>query len=368
MANFASFGAVIKGQNGVIKDSKIDGGTAQSLLLKGTINWQITGNIINKNVGGIAVDIRNGDPTPIASQVVLKRNDIEVSNGNLFTIGTLTTQEDGTSVFDNNEYSVIHDGTWGTARATTVSSLQEVRDAWTGVTTNDDNSREKAYGSESGNLVSILGTPITEATAGNLAGNLSVFFDNHDAATTKTVDDVGGGTASDIRDAIGMAAADLDTQLDAILAGSGGAGTMTWDELLADHQGAGTFGAIFQARQYYAPSGSTIRYVTRGDSYDGTANAKLSWPVAVDYTTGWTGTLTVRHRTTNAVLLTKAVVVASAVLLECTLTVTDSAFALLTDDDEFGSHPYDVQLDDGTSQITVVTNGVMIIRRDNTTV
>lgn len=40
-----------------------------------------------------------------------------------------------------------------------------------------------------------LGTLLTEATAGRIAANFVTFFENSDAATTQTVDDVGGGGA-----------------------------------------------------------------------------------------------------------------------------------------------------------------------------
>lgn len=40
---------------------------------------------------------------------------------------------------------------------------------------------------------SILGTALTETTGGRIAGNFDTFFENADAATTKTVDDVGSG-------------------------------------------------------------------------------------------------------------------------------------------------------------------------------
>ena len=41
-------------------------------------------------------------------------------------------------------------------------------------------------------VTEFLGTAITETTGGRFAGNLSVFWDNDDADTTKTVDDIGG--------------------------------------------------------------------------------------------------------------------------------------------------------------------------------
>lgn len=43
------------------------------------------------------------------------------------------------------------------------------------------------------NLTEVMGTALTESAAGRLAGNLSTFWDNGNAATTQTVDDVGSG-------------------------------------------------------------------------------------------------------------------------------------------------------------------------------
>ena len=76
----------------------------------------------------------------------------------------------------------------------------------------------------------ILGTLITETSSGNLAGNISQFYDL-DSTTTNTVDDVGSGGGGDateakqdtiisglldaagVRSAVGMASANLDTQI-----------------------------------------------------------------------------------------------------------------------------------------------------------
>jgi len=45
-------------------------------------------------------------------------------------------------------------------------------------------------------ITKIHGSAITESTASNLATNFSTFYDNADAATAQTVDDVGGGAGS----------------------------------------------------------------------------------------------------------------------------------------------------------------------------
>ena len=102
--------------------------------------------------------------------------------------------------------------------------------------------------------------------------------------------------------------------------------------------------------------------ITRGDSYSG--STKITRAVTTDYT-GYTATFTIRHRVTNAVLLTKAATVESSVQLSVALTTTDTAFALLVDVTEFGPHPYDFRLVSGAIEKT--EPGIAIIKRDVTT-
>ena len=64
-----------------------------------------------------------------------------------------------------------------------------------------------------------LGTAITETTGNRIADNFSTFYDNADADSTKTQDDIGGGSGLDaagVRTAVGLATANLDTQLGAL--------------------------------------------------------------------------------------------------------------------------------------------------------
>jgi hypothetical protein len=102
--------------------------------------------------------------------------------------------------------------------------------------------------------------------------------------------------------------------------------------------------------------------ITRGDSYSG--STKITRTVTTDYT-GYTATFTIRHRVTNAVLLTKAATVDSSTQLSVSLTTTDTAFALLVDATEFGPHPYDFRLVSGSIEKT--EPGIAIVKRDVTT-
>src|SRR6056297_598631 len=93
------------------------------------------------------------------------------------------------------------------------------------------------------------------------------------------------------------------------------------------------------------PSETTpdVRQLVRGDSYDGVGNPVLSWTTTRDYASGWTGQFTIRHRVTGSVLVNKEMEIPSANSVRVSLTSTDTAFALLVSDDEFGPHPYDIQ-------------------------
>lgn len=109
-----------------------------------------------------------------------------------------------------------------------------------------------------------------------------------------------------------------------------------------------------------------IIYLIRGDAYDGTAHASKAFTVSKDFTSGgWSGTLTIRHRTTGASLSSVSVSVTSANTITASFATSDTAFTALTQDEEFGSHPFDIEMSDGTSDITY--GGAAVIRKDQTT-
>ena len=62
----------------------------------------------------------------------------------------------------------------------------------------DDVGSATVAGSLNANVTHIMGTALAETTAGNLALNFAEFFDNDDAITTKTVDDVGTATVASV--------------------------------------------------------------------------------------------------------------------------------------------------------------------------
>ena len=111
---------------------------------------------------------------------------------------------------------------------------------------------------------------------------------------------------------------------------------------------------------------SEIVEVVRGDSYDGTANPLLSFTETTDYSSGWSGTFTVNHRVTGAELLSTTSLTLNSDSIQVSLGSSDTAFALLVSDDEFGPHPFDIELVNGSSTITA-KRGVCYVRKDQTT-
>lgn len=103
--------------------------------------------------------------------------------------------------------------------------------------------------------------------------------------------------------------------------------------------------------------------LVRGDAYDDVANPAISITVGKDFT-GWSGVFTVRHRLTESVICTASITVVSSSLLRVTLSTVDTAFALLTTADDFGPHPYDIELTSGASVQTI--RGVVVVARDQT--
>lgn len=110
------------------------------------------------------------------------------------------------------------------------------------------------------------------------------------------------------------------------------------------------------------PDGGLLS-VVRGDTYDGTANPPLTFSVAKDYT-AWAGMLTIRHRLSDETLCQADVVVEGPAVLSVTLGSSDTAFTALASADDFGPHPYDIEMTSGTSVQTM--RGVILIARDQT--
>ncbi len=141
-----------------------------------------------------------------------------------------------------------------------------------------------------------------------------------------------------------------------------------WDKAATSHLTVGSFGALFQASAVYTNPATNEISIRRNDAYNGTANAAITWTVAKDFTSGWTGTLTVRHRNTGASLLSTSITVTDSATLTASLDSSDTGFAALVADTEFGHHPYDVEMNhtSSSSKQTVVV-GVCNVTKDYTT-
>lgn len=107
--------------------------------------------------------------------------------------------------------------------------------------------------------------------------------------------------------------------------------------------------------------------IIRNDSYDITTG-RLQIQTEIDFT-GYAGphVFTIRHRVLGTQLLqeTSGVTVSDAQTVEVELSTSDTAFSMLTTDADFGLHPYDLQMVDGSSIKTI--RGVATIKKDQTT-
>ena len=153
----------------------------------------------------------------------------------------------------------------------------------------------------------------------------------------------------------------LDARVSQVNGGGGASAADIWGALLSSYNTPGTFGARFQTGQRFVNTTANIRYVTKGNSYDGVANPVLEWEVTKDYTS-YTATIEVTHRVTNEVLLSKSVTVVDETTLQLSLSSTDTAFSELTTDADFGPHPYAITATSGSSVDTAVS-GAMVIRK-----
>ena len=82
------------------------------------------------------------------------------------------------------------------------------------------------------------------------------------------------------------------------------------------------------------------------------ATNSIKWTVTRDYTAGvFVATMRIRHRLTNALLLEKTIEITNATTLTANLTDTDTAFSDLTDADEFGWHPYEIECENNTGDV-----------------
>lgn len=164
-------------------------------------------------------------------------------------------------------------------------------------------------------------------------------------------------TAATTRSALGMAAADLDTQLDAILAASGG-DPVTAADIVDEIENRGITTVAVQS----GVTSSTTLELVQGDTYDGTGKPLLAFTVTKDYTSGWSATLTIRDED-DAVVASYSGTVASAT----SITFSATAPTGLTMSGCPGSWKgkFDVQLSKNSSRDTI-TRGACYVYEDQT--
>ena len=211
---------------------------------------------------------------------------------------------------------------------------------------------------------------ITDATW-NAASSSYTTAGTFGAYLDAAISSVGGGAdASAIADAVwdearsghtgvGTFGYYLDARVSQTDGGAGATAAEIWGAQLADYATSGTFGGRFQEGDRYTNTSANIIYLNQGDSYDGEANPVLSWNVTKDYTS-YTLQLEITHRVTGTVLLTKAMTALDETTIQASLSSTDTAFADLTTDADFGSHRYVITATSGSSIDSAVIGAVVI--------
>lgn len=152
----------------------------------------------------------------------------------------------------------------------------------------------------------------------------------------------------------------LDARVSQVGGGGGASAEDIWGALLVDYATPGTFGARFQEADRYTNTTANIRYITQGNSYDGTANPEISWAVSKDYTGYDSVVLEIIHRVTGTVLLNKTIAATDATTIKASLSAADTAFTDLTTPEDFGPHRYIITATSGSSVDSAVIGAVVI--------
>lgn len=147
--------------------------------------------------------------------------------------------------------------------------------------------------------------------------------------------------SASLRAALGMSAADLDTQL---------------DNIVSVVQGS-------EVIQVASPNVSGNLVLTQGDDYDGVANPKATWTVTTDYTTGWTVSLTIRD-VDDAVVYTTTGTVASATSVQVTIAAPTGL--TMTGCPGQWQGKFDVELTHSSGKKKTIALGVCYINEDQT--
>ena len=134
---------VIKGDGHTVNNNMMYGGALDGVYLKGATNCIVTNNFIKQDTGGACIRYADDGSGVTPQDNIVKFNKIALTDGDVMTI---LTSEFGTgNVINNNYYSVLGTGVWGTRFGGAVTSLVESRASfvanYASVPTNDDESK-----------------------------------------------------------------------------------------------------------------------------------------------------------------------------------------------------------------------------------
>ena len=173
--------------DGNVDDILEDTGTTIPATLT-TIDNEIAA--MDSNVDAILVDTGTTLPATLAT-IDSNVDDILVDTNSTIP-ATLTTIDNEIAAIDGNVDDILAD-------------TNELQTDWVNGgrldLLLDTAAASSGGGSVDANITSILGTALTEATSGRIAGNFDTFFENSNSATTKVVDDIGSATVSGSIDA-----------------------------------------------------------------------------------------------------------------------------------------------------------------------
>lgn len=126
-ASLARQGVVITGSTHTVNSNIVNGGSLNSLLLKGCTSCSITGNtIVNGVVDSVALQFAPDLANPSSNTVT--GNTFTISNGRLYS--QLLADIGSGNVVNSNTYQITEQGIWGALLGSLVNSIVDVRSQW----------------------------------------------------------------------------------------------------------------------------------------------------------------------------------------------------------------------------------------------
>jgi hypothetical protein len=214
-----------------ITNNTLIDGFANSILLKGAQYTTVTGNDIYNRTSTLnsVLECRIGDSGPdVWGNLVICNNHVRCG-AQVTKAWNIDTNESGAaSVWDYNNYEFDGSQNWGTVKGVTVTSIDELRTALGG--SNEAHGADISYAPYWATVLKALPTTPTSGSIGALAktaaqvSDIPTDYQQRDAAVTLPTEapEGYGGTgldAAEMRTAVGLATANLDTQLAAVQQG-----------------------------------------------------------------------------------------------------------------------------------------------------